>query len=98
MTDDETILTELRARAAAGATFLELLDFVHEEECVKPYDRGLVLMRFHMAFSLHPSDFDRMIFRCKVFGDGAKVSVEATEKLFRERLDELSARWMPKGD
>jgi hypothetical protein len=83
---DESLSSELRERAAAGASLRELLDLVHERMGVPKYNRGVVMAAFGAAFELGPLDFTNLLFACEIFDDGASVSLEETERLFRERL------------
>jgi hypothetical protein len=89
--DELSKLTDtLRKRAAAGASFVELVDLVHDAEGLPHYNRGIILHWFSEAFGLSASDFANIVFACAIFGSGASVPVEETESLFRSRLAHLS--------
>jgi len=89
--DNQRVVADLRRRFSAGATFVELVDAVHAAAGVLPYRRGIVLLPFAHAFDLRPLDFANIVFACELFGDGATVSVEETEKAFRRRVSEIGS-------
>lgn len=88
---DEDLIQDLRDYVARRATLMELVDRLHEVQGCPKYTRGLVLNWFSKAFDLRPRDF-HIIFACALFGDGATVSAEETERRFRPRLLELADR------
>lgn len=92
MTDDEIsqkLAAELRDFAKHGATFMQLIDLIHERLKMPKYSRGIVMKPLRDAFGLRASDFTDIVFACEVFGDGASVTIAETEESFGRRLEEL---------
>lgn len=87
--DEDAVIETLREMARAGASMLALVNFVHDVRGTPRYNRGLMIGYFYRAFGLTPLDFTRIVFACEIFGDGASMKIQESERLFRARLVEL---------
>jgi len=80
----------LREQLNAGASFLELIDYIHTHEGVKPYERFVVIRPLREAFHLTLSDIMLIVFSCHIFG--GQYSVEIVEELFLEKVKERESQ------
>jgi hypothetical protein len=89
---DHKLVETLRTMEERGASLIEMLNVVHDWYGVPKYTRGILLGPFHAAFGMKPLDFTTLLFTCEIFGDGASVNIEDTERGFRERVAEIRNR------
>jgi hypothetical protein len=90
MTPTADHLATLRARATAGASLLELIDYVHDATGIARHKGRIVTLHwFREAFGLQLRDLLRSVAPCEIFGDGSPMKLAEAERLFRQDLDLL---------
>lgn len=77
-------IAKLKEMADNNATFMELVEYVHDREGIPPYDRRIILLTFREAFNLGIVDVSQAVFACHIFG--GSYSISEIELRFKEKL------------